>query len=431
MNDSKMKELLAPDFSTRPWWADAMVTPILPAEVPAKVDVAVIGAGYTGMSAALAAARGGREVIVFEAGTVSSGCSARNGGQMSSSVRPEWEGLSHRFGEAAAQGIVEGIHASYNFVRDFTRAEGIDCDYAETGHFVAAHRPNRMKGLEAWAAGQRRMGHDVEVVSAADQARYVDTPSFHGGAIVRNWGALHPAKLLDGMIAKAQEAGVRIIENTRVDAVKESAGGMLLQVGGRQILARDVVVGTNGYTSSATPWLRRRLIPLSTYIVTTEALDPARVRALFPSDAMVFDTRKMLSYCRATPDGKHVLFGTRAPYDPANPASSVPIAHANLVRDFPALKGVKIGRGWGGIVGFTFDEMPHLGSRGHMHYAAGYCGRGIAMASWMGNCLGRRLAGEAAANPFDVAPMKTMPLYTGTPWFIQPMFAAYRVKDMF
>ena len=198
------------------------------------------------------------------------------------------------------------------------------------------------------------------------------------------------------------------------------------------IEAREVVVATSGYTDKVSPWHRRRVIPIGSYIISTELLEESLVDQLIPKDRVITDTRKLVVYYRASPDRKRILFGGRVSLNETDPDKCVEPLHKKLVEIFPQLHKSKVSHSWMGFVGFTFDHMPHTGNREGIHYSMGYCGSGISLASYFGTKLGQRIAGIAEGDTIlTELKFQTRPLYSGNPWFLAPSILFYRLMDRF
>jgi len=197
-----------------------------------------------------------------------------------------------------------------------------------------------------------------------------------------------------------------------------------------RIAARDVLVATNGYTGPLTPWLRRRVIPIGSYIIATEELPEATVERLFPSGRHITDSRKVVYYYRASPDRRRILFGGRVSLSETDPRASGPKLLADMVRIFPDLAGTRIARSWMGFVAYSFDELAHVGRHEGLWYAMGYCGSGVGMASYLGMRIGQQIVGlKEGATAFDGLGFQTRPFYTGNPWFLAPSILYYRWRD--
>lgn len=432
--ESPSDDIWCPDWSAQPYWWDAAApeaSPKDPPTLPAKVDVLVVGSGYTGLNAALETARGGRSTLVLDARAPGAGCSTRNGGQISTSVKPSHAKLAARFGDATATAIRREGETALTWIEEHIRAEGIACAFRRTGRVHAAHSPAHYDLLAAEAARlSRAEGVEVHVVPRAEQARELGTKAYHGGLVFPRHAALHPALYHQGLLDRVRAAGAHVIGYCAVQDIARDAAGFDVRTAHGAIKARAVVVATNGYTGPATPWLRRRVIPIGSSIIATEEVPEDLVDRLFPTDRIASDSRKVVYYYRASPDRRRILFGGRVSAQEATPEVSGPRLHAELSRLFPELRSTCISHAWSGTVAYTFDELAHIGVQDGLHYALGYCGSGVSMASYLGMRVGQQVLGLAEGRTaFDGLPFASRPLYGGRPWFLPPMVAWYRWRD--
>ncbi|MFN3209363.1 MAG: NAD(P)/FAD-dependent oxidoreductase [Roseovarius sp.] len=399
--------------------------------LPGVVDVLVVGAGYTGLNAAIQTARGGRSTLVLDAQEPGYGCSTRNGGQISTSIKPSLEKLTARHGADKARAIRAEGAAALGWIGDFLRAEGIDCDFRQAGRFHAAHTPKSYERLARDAARlSAEEGIESFAVPRAEQRRELGTDTYHGGVVYPKHCALHPAKYHRGLMRVAVSAGVQIIGNCAVTGIERKLKGFRVATENGVVEARDVVVATNGYTTGLTPWLHRRIIPIGSYIIATEALPKELVDELFPTDRIASDTFKVLYYYRASPDRTRILFGGRVSAAETDPAVSGPRLFESMCRIFPQLEGRSITHSWLGTVAYSFDEMAHTGIHDGVHYAMGYCGSGVSMASYLGMRTGQKILKlPEGSTALDDLPFPTRPLYNGKPWFLPAAVAWYRWRD--
>ncbi|MEM6679864.1 MAG: FAD-binding oxidoreductase, partial [Pseudomonadota bacterium] len=398
---------------------------------PERADVVVIGSGYTGLHAAIQTARGGRSTLILEAGDPGWGCSSRNGGHVSTSIKPSTAALARIHGTDRAKAMRAEGRASLDWIEDFINAEGIACSFRRAGRFHAAHTPKHYEGLARTADTLRRdEAVDVFEVPRAEQGREIGSSFYHGGLVYPRFATLHPAEYHRGLLDMALAAGAAVVPHCAALAIDGTAGRFEVKTSLGTVQARDVVVATNGYTQALTPWLQRRVIPIGSYVIATEALDPAEIDACFPTGRIVCDTRKVVYYYGPTPCGTRVVFGGRVSSGETDPRVSGPRLHAELTRLFPQLARARIAHSWSGTVAYTFDTLPHCGRHEGIHYAMGYCGAGVAMAGYLGMRMGQRVLGLAeGATAFDDLPFPTRPLYSGKPWFLPAAVAFYRWRD--
>jgi glycine/D-amino acid oxidase-like deaminating enzyme len=421
-----------PDAKAVPYWWDALPAPgQSTAGLPAEADVLVIGSGYTGLHAALATARGGRSTVVIDSEAAGFGCSTRNGGQVSTSIKPSFAELSRRYGREHAADIVREGQRSLAWLGEFVAAERIACDFHLAGRFHAAHSPRQWELLVRQADEQPPdLAVPMRLVPREAQREEIGTDAYFGGAVFPLHAALDPALYHRGLLDRARTAGASIVAHCRAEAIARIRTGFTVTTARGACRARDVVVATNGYTGPATPWLRRRVIPIGSYMIATEELPAGLMDRLLPKRRTVSDTRKVVYYYRPSPDGRRILFGGRVSQGETDPYASGPLLHAELARIFPALAGIRISHSWFGYVGYTFDTLPHIGRHEGVHYAMGYCGSGIGMASYLGIRLGQQVLGdEAGRTAFDAVPFPTRPFYFGKPWFLAPSVRYYRWRD--
>lgn len=423
---------LAIDCKLAPYWWDHVPRPaIAERPLPAQIDVAVIGSGYTGLHAALQTARGGRSTLVFDAEDAGWGCSTRNGGQISTSIKPSYDQLAAKYGAERAHGIIREGQNSLAWIGQFVADEKINCDFKVVGRFHAAHTPGQFESLAKRVANQPKgLEVETEVVPRGEQRRELGTDVYYGGVVFKQHASIDPARYHAGLLDKVMAAGVAIATHCPVTALDRDGTGFVLTTTRGPVRARDVVVATNGYTSKLTPWLRRRVIPIGSYMIATEPL-PADVMArVMPRDRIVSDSRKVVYYYRASPDRRRILFGGRVAATETDARVSGPKLHAEMTRIFPGLADCKVSHSWFGFVAYTFDELMHTGRHDGLYYAMGYCGSGVGMASYLGMRLGQQVLGRAEVRTaLEGLTFETRPLYSGDPWFLAPAVAYYRWLD--
>jgi len=428
--------LFAPGMKTDPYWWDEAPRPVLPdVPLPAKADVVIVGAGYTGLSAALVLARAGRSVLVLEADEVGRGCSSRNGGQLGFGLKPGIDGLRERYGQQRGDAMFRESIGALAFLREFIEREQIRCHLKQGGRFIGAHRPvhyealaRRMEKLE------REFGIPAHAVPKERVAEETASGAYHGGGVIENHCALQPALYLFGLLERVQAAGTTVLSRTPATGLRREAQGFTVATPRGNVAARDVIVATNGYTREhgVSPDLRRRIVPIGSYMLATEPVDKAVMDRIFPKDRVTSDTRQVVLYYRASPDRTRVVFGGRVAVFEADPAVSGPKLHAVMAGIFPELAKVRISHTWMGFVAFTFDHLPHIGAIDGVHYAMGYCGSGVPMGTFFGHKVAHKVLGSAEGRTaFDDLPFETRPLYDGTPWFLAGAVLYYKFLDRY
>ena len=421
-----------PDFKASPYWWERSPRPDLgEAPLPASVDVAVVGSGYTGLCAALEVARAGRSTLVLDAEDAGWGCSTRNGGQISTSIKPDYETLSRRHGREAAFAILKEGHNALAWIGDFIADEGLDCDFKIPGRFHAAHSPRHYERLARAIANQPK-GLEVpaHAVPRAEQRNELGTDAYHGGVVFEKHASLDPARFHQELLDRVLGTGATVIPRCAVTGIGSDGGGHRLATRRGDVRAREVIVATNGYTGAPTPWLRRRVIPIGSYVIATEPVAKDVMDRAMPTDRIVSDSRKVVYYYRPSPDRSRILFGGRVTSGETDPRSSGVRLRRDLVRLFPELAAVRVSHSWMGFVAYTFDTLAHIGRRDGLHYAMGYCGSGVSMAAYLGTRVGQQLLGRREGRTaLDDLRFQTRPLYNGTPWFLAASVAFYRWRD--
>jgi len=425
--------LFADGYKNQPYWWEAAPQPSLPPIAPpGSCDVAIIGSGYTGLCAAIELARGGRHVVVLDAEDAGWGCSSRNGGQVSTSIKPGFDELAGHHGKDIAFGIRrEGFNA-LQWIEDFIRAEKIECNWERVGRFHGAHNSAAFEKLANDVTHPTR-GLEVEahVVAKSEQRGEIGTDRYFGGVVFPHHASLHPAKYHLGLLARAQAAGASIVTRCPVLSIAREASGFKLATPRGSLQASDVIVATNGYTGALTPWLRRRVIPIGSYIIATELLDPALANRLSPKNRVLTDTRKLVFYYRLSEDRRRMVFGGRVALKETDPKVSAPRLHAHMTQIFPELATAKVSHSWMGFVAYTFDTLPHLGRMNDgLYYCGGYCGSGVSLASYFGTRIGQQVLGKPEGRTaLDGVSFPTRPFYNGNPWFLGPAIVYYKIRD--
>ncbi|WP_343722054.1 FAD-binding oxidoreductase [Herbaspirillum seropedicae] len=407
-----------------------------PLQASARYDVAIVGAGYTGLSTALHLAQAGVSVCVLDAHAPGWGASGRNGGQVIPGLKYDPDQLRVMFGSTVADPLIAAIGSAADTVFDLIARHGIECEAQRAGWIQPTHSPKMMRALEARARQWMAEGAPAQLMDGAEVTRRIGTGAYVGGWKDERAGSLHPLKYCRGLAQAAQRLGVVIHGDTRVTRLERRQGGWRLHgpsgEQGPHIDAERVVLATNGYTDDLWPHLRQSVIAANSFIVATRPLPPALGASILPGGEVTSDSRRLLLYYRRDAQGR-LLMGGRGPFgEPQGPADFAHLERSVALL-FPQLAGVQYEYRWSGRVAITRDFLPHVHEPAPgLSIALGYNGRGIAMATTMGQRLAQRLIGPAGtAFPFPVSTIAPIPLHGLQRFYIAAGVAWYSVLDRF
>jgi len=408
---------------------DSNLTPL-----PEKVDVAVIGGGFTGLSAARTLAKRGVTVAVLEANTIGWGASSRNGGMTLTGLKPSMQTVFKRYGRDLAKQLFQVSVDSVDTVERVVKEENIDCGFARYGHLYVATKPHHFDGFnEEVEFMSKEFNYKVRVVSPENLKSEIGSERYHGGIVDEVSGGLNPAQYVTGLARGAENAGASLHARAQVTSLTRSGTRFVIQTERGQVTAENVLVGTSGYTGSVTKKLQRKIIPIGSFIIATEKLSDDLARELSPKNRMIFDSMHYLNYFRLWDN--RMIFGGRAAFFPENKntiARSAEILRREMIRVYPQLKDVKVDYMWSGTLDFTFDMMTHVGEVDGVYYSLGYAGHGVAMASHLGKTVAEAmLTGNIKDHPFAKFDFPGAPLglYNGFPWFLPFAGAWQKILD--
>jgi glycine/D-amino acid oxidase-like deaminating enzyme len=393
---------LAPTYEERVLWQEQADPPALePHALPTEADTVVIGAGYCGLSAGRTLAERGRAVVVLDRDPLGTGASTRNGGMVIPELKAGPAALSARYGPLGARLHAE-VDEAFDHVEALVADEAIDCDYERTGQLYLAHNRAHAPVLAEMAeelGGDR--GEPVHYVRRDALDDEIGSTAFYAGLVLERTGAIHPARFHAGLARLALNAGADLHDRTTAVAVRrrDRAEGFDVLTDRGTVRARAVLLATNAYADGLVPWLQRRVVPIGSFIIATEVLDPELARSVSPRRRMMVDTKNLLFYWRLSPDGR-VLFGGRRSLSPTRLADARDFLYESMVRLHPQLASTAVERAWGGHVAMTLDRLPHFGRvpTGEARdavFATGCNGSGVALNTW----LGRRAADVLTGGP--------------------------------
>ena len=417
--------------STCYWHDEAPPLPVntTPSSPPADADVVIIGGGFAGLSAALTLTEAGKQVVILEKGAFGSGAASRNGGITSGNLRYDYAGLRARFGAEKAQAIEDEAIAARADLYHFITRHNLQCDFTPSGRMTGLyqqHNPDEIKRECDRMA--RRHGIESRYISAAELSDYTAAHGYCAGVFNPDIHGIHPAKLLHEMVRLADEAGVSLCSHSPVQGVERHAASFQIKTEHTTITAEHVIGASNAYTDKALPWLRRRIIPVISEIITTENLGVNQVKSLMPQLNMFGEARALGYYYRPTPDGKRILLGGRRMH--TDNAQAKLALHAGLSQLFSELKDAEITHYWSGYVGFALDQLPKLAVHDGIIYPCGFAGSGTVWARWLGQKAALMILGEDGVSQFEKMAMRTLPFYSGDPWFLPLAMRYYRLRDM-
>ncbi|NIJ36560.1 gamma-glutamylputrescine oxidase [Sphingopyxis panaciterrae] len=381
-----------------------------------ECDVAVIGGGFTGLSAALACAERGFSVILVEAEHIGFGASGRNGGQLIPGLRWSALDLEIEFGRERADALFD-LCWRENRVHARIARHGIDCDL-KSGHLEAAWTSADFDTMRRDADYLGiRFGYDCQVIAQDDMGDHIASALYHGGIHDRHGGHFHPLNYAIGLARAAEDAGVRIWEGERVNRIVEFADGSSELFTNRAIISADYVVdATDAWTGEVEPDLGRYTVPIMNYNIATAPLPNAD--ELLPTDAAVADSRFVLNYFRLSAD-KRLIFGGGERYSQTPPRDIAVFVRPFMAQVFPQIADARIDYGWGGAVAVTMNRLPHIGRRGNIFYAHGFSGHGALVTTLAGELVAEALAGTAER--FDIlADLPSRP-FPGGKWLRRPL----------
>ena len=420
-------------MKTTPFWTEDFPRPAhLPTHpLPTHVDVAVIGGGYTGLNAARVLAQNNTTVAVLERHTIGWGASSRNGGMATVGLKAPIKTVFQQYGETLGHTFWQASLEAIDLIDQIVQTEKIDCHFERCGHVELAYKPSHfaeMKNAITWY--KKTLNHQSAYLLAPNEmSQEIGSEAYFGGLADTFSAGLHPAQYVYGLAQVVARHGACLCENVDVQRLEKLASGYRLHTSQGVITAKEILIATNGYTDQLVPALKPQVFPVGSYIIVTDPLPPDQQQKLSPKGRMFFDSKHFLNYFRLTPDGRMLFGGRNNLSTNLDLHDSAQRLQQRMVEVFPDLAGIPITHSWTGQLGITFDLMPHAGYKNGLHYAFGYGGHGVAIATYLGTEMGLILAGKKQSTPFAEIKQQTMFFYRNRPWFLP--FAAwyYRFLD--
>ena len=397
-------------------------------------DVAVVGAGFTGLSAALALAKKGAKVVVLEAGRVAGEASGRNGGMCNNGFAQDYGTMLAQFGRERANMMYRAFDAGVSKVESIVAEEKIDCHFGRVGKLKLAAKPEHYDKL---ARSQELLARDVDpetrMVPLSEMRAEIGSDRYFGGMLYEKSANMHMGMYGQGLAEAAARHGAKIYEHNPLIRMKRLAGQVHeLTTPSGTVRANQVLLATGTSVAGPLSWFRRRIVPVGAFLIATEPLSTEQLDRMSPRRRNTVDTRNFVNYFRVTPDNR-ILFGGRARFssqtNPALDAKAGAVLRTQLLDVFPELADTKIDYCWGGLVDMTRDRLPRAGERNGLFYSMGYSGHGTHMATHMGAIMADVLNGRADLNPWRDFDWPAIPGYFGKPWFLPIVGAYYRFQD--
>ena len=336
------------------YWLETVTVPPAPSagDLPDHVDVAIVGAGYCGLSAARTLAKRGVNVAVLEAETFGWGASSRNGGMALTGMKLPVPTLIRRYGRETVRKMYAASLATIDCVEQIVREEKIECNFSRCGHLEVACKQSHFDGYQVSAVlVKREFNHELRIIPKSELRGEIGSDIYFGGMVDETSAGLNPARYLAGLALAAQRAGACLCDHTRVTSVgRERNNKFRMETSKGAITAREIILASGAYTTDATPALRKKIIPIGSYIMATEVLPSDLARELSPRNRMIYDSKHFLYYYRLTPDNR-MLFGGRAAFFPETENTvrqSAEILRRGMIGVYPQLGDTKIEFVWGG-----------------------------------------------------------------------------------
>mgnify|MGYP001169601509 CR=1 FL=1 len=416
------------EFNEPYWWSQAKPEEIDAVEWQPTSDVVIAGAGYTGLSAALTLLKSGLKVIIIDTEIPGYGASSRNGGITSGKIKPSLKELISRFGLDLSKKMIKEGEVARQDLYDFIRKEKIDCDLKINGMFIGAVSNNGFENQKKEAGfNLDSLGIGNTLVEKKDVSDFICSKKYVGGIFDKKIGSINPAKLVISMVNIVKKSGGYIFDKTTFKNCEKKGNLFHITTEKGLVKSKHVIIATNAYTDKNLPWLRKKLIPVISEMISTSEIGNNRVNSLMPKLSTFGEALNLFHYFRPSPDGKRILIGgRRIRYNNKDQTKKL---MTGLLEIFPELKNVEISNHWYGYVTFPFDQIPKLVMHNGIIYAAGYCGSGTVWSRWFGKKAAEIILNIEHKSAFYNIPFKKIPFYNGYPWFVPVVIEYFKFQD--
>lgn len=416
-----------------PFWVEDHPRPDgLTTHLPSETDYLIVGSGLTGLSAALRLAEAGRDVTVIEAGEIAGGASAINGGMVSPDVKAGVRNVFASYGAEIGTEMWASTVRSVELVRRLATLPGVNALVHDNGMAALGRGPRQRAALERSANWYReKVNAGWEILGPEEVGTIVGGGYFDVALYEPEGFGVHPARLAFGVAGEATRAGVLLVDRCEASSIESATNGFQVETAKGTVMAGNVILATNGYTTSRpSTRLDRLVVPIGSYIIVTEPIGAERAEKIFPGGAMTYTRRRLLNYMRRTHDDRILLGGRRSLHTELDLGESADDLRRALLSYWPELTEVGITHVWGGKLGVPFDLTPHIGRVDGAWYALGYAGHGVGLSCQLGYELAGMLLGEDPPSVYSRIEHNGRFYYSGgKPWFLSPASYLYRLLD--
>lgn len=410
------------EISLEPYWYNTHSRPFSRNQsIAPDLDLLIVGAGYTGLSAACVAHDLGAKTAVVDAREAGNGASTRNGGMFGAHPKLSWDELSKKFNSETADKIFSEASEALYFVKDLIKREEISCDLKQTGRIQLAWTEKDFESQKQLVlAIKSKSNVDVAILKRHELKHEINTNRYYGAILFKEHCAIDPAKFHSGLTSSVLSRNIPIIENSPVISIIKEPGGHRVLFSEQDIFVKKVIVATNGYTANDFSWFKRRVVPIPSYIIATEDLPSDLIQRLAPGGRMMVETRAKNSYFRISPNGKKIIFGGRAAMKPIPLEIAAKRLKSSLEDIWPELNGCKLTHAWTGNTGYSFNHAPHVGTHKGIFYAMGFSGSGTVLAPYLGAKVAyHALEDSRGKTAYSKTVLKTSPLhFLKKPYFL-------------